>query len=596
MSRKKTKVSVNYTSKDFQSIREDLIRLAERFYPDSFLDFSENSLGAMMIDSVAYVGDQLSFYVDYNVNESFLDTAVQPSNIARQAAILGYREPSQQSTYGVVAVYILVPATTSGMGPDKNYLPILKRGTRFSADSGQQFVLYENVDFSDPSNLIVVGNVNDSGTPTQYAVRAFGKVVSGFFNQGALTVGAFERFKRVTIRQSNIAEIISVIDAEGNEYFEVENLSQDIVFKEIANSNYKNDNVPSILKPMIVNRKFVVEYGTDRSFLQFGSGDVEVDAEIAEPENVAFDIYGKTYVSSFSFDPTALGKNSSTGVVPQNTTLFITYRINNSLNSNVATGALNKVSSIEFSFNDETVLIPSKVEQLRVSVEVENEEPIIGSSTTTGAEQVKRRALDSYASQNRAVTQRDYESLVYRMPNKFGSIKRCSAQKDPDSQKRNLNLYVLAEDSFGYFTEANTTLKNNLKTWINHYRMMNDTVDILDGLIVNFGIDFVVKASPGVEKNALLDRCVEAVASQFSTKSFIGEHLSISSLFSALNGVQGVQDAVKIKLRPKTGSNYSNVTFSFDDNYSPDGDELIVPKNVVMELKYTSSDIRGKIR
>lgn len=596
MSRKKTKVSVNYTSKDFQSIREDLIRLAERFYPDSFLDFSENSLGAMMIDSVAYVGDQLSFYVDYNVNESFLDTAVQPSNIARQAAILGYREPSQQSTYGVVAVYILVPATTSGMGPDKNYLPILKRGTRFSADSGQQFVLYENVDFSDPSNLIVVGNVNDSGTPTQYAVRAFGKVVSGFFNQGALTVGAFERFKRVTIRQSNIAEIISVIDAEGNEYFEVENLSQDIVFKEIANSNYKNDNVPSILKPMIVNRKFVVEYGTDRSFLQFGSGDVEVDAEIAEPENVAFDIYGKTYVSSFSFDPTALGKNSSTGVVPQNTTLFITYRINNSLNSNVATGALNKVSSIEFSFNDETVLIPSKVEQLRISVEVENEEPIIGSSATTGAEQVKRRALDSYASQNRAVTQRDYESLVYRMPNKFGSIKRCSAQKDPDSQKRNLNLYVLAEDSFGYFTEANTTLKNNLKTWINHYRMMNDTVDILDGLIVNFGIDFIVKASPGVEKNALLDRCVQAVASQFSTKSFIGEHLSISSLFSALNGVQGVQDAVKIKLRPKTGSNYSNVTFSFDDNYSPDGDELIVPKNVVMELKYTSSDIRGKIR
>ena len=588
MSNKKTKVSVNYTSKDFQSIREDLVRLAERFYPDSFLDFSENSLGAMMIDSVAYVGDQLSFYVDYNVNESFLDTAVQPSNIARQAAILGYRQPAQQSTYGVVAVYILVPATTSGIGPDKNYLPILKRGTRF--------VLYENIDFADPSNLIVVGSVNDSGTPTQYAVRAHGKVVSGIFSQGALTVGAFERFKRVTIRQPNIAEIISVIDAEGNEYFEVENLSQDIVFKEVANSNYKNDNVPSILKPMIVNRKFVVEYGNDRAFLQFGSGDVEVDAEIAEPENVAFDTYGKTYVSSFSFDPTVLSKNSSTGVVPQNTTLFVTYRINNSLNSNVAVGALNKVSSAELTFNDETVLIASNVETLRSSIEVENEEPIIGSETTTGAEQIKRRALDSYASQNRAVTQRDYESLVYRMPTKFGSIKRCSAQKDPDSQKRNLNLYILAEDSFGNLIKANSTLKNNLKTWINHYRMMNDTVDILDGLIVNFGIDFVVKASPGVEKNALLDRCIEAVASQFTTKMFIGEHLSISTLFSTLNAVRGVQDTVKIKLRPKTGSNYSNATFLFDDNYSPDGDELVVPKNVAMELKYPSSDIRGKIR
>jgi len=254
------------------------------------------------------------------------------------------------------------------------------------------------------------------------------------------------------------------------------------------------------------------------------------------------------------------------------------------------------VSSAELTFNDETVLIASNVETLRSSIEVENEEPIIGSETTTGAEQIKRRALDSYASQNRAVTQRDYESLVYRMPTKFGSIKRCSAQKDPDSQKRNLNLYILAEDSFGNLIKANSTLKNNLKTWINHYRMMNDTVDILDGLIVNFGIDFVVKASPGVEKNALLDRCIEAVASQFTTKMFIGEHLSISTLFSTLNAVRGVQDTVKIKLRPKTGSNYSNATFLFDDNYSPDGDELVVPKNVAMELKYPSSDIRGKIR
>ncbi len=596
MSRKKSKVSVNYTSKDFDSIRDDLVRLAERFYPDSFLDFSENSIGAMMIDSVAYVGDQLSFYIDYNVNESFLDTAVQPTNIVRQAAILGYRQPAQQSTYGAVAIYILVPATTTGLGPDRNYLPILKRGTRFSSEGGQQFVLYENVDFSDPSNLVVIGNINDSGTPTQYAIRAYGKVVSGFYNQGALSVGAFERFKTVTIRQSNIAEIISVIDSEGNEYFEVENLSQDVVFKEIANSNYKNDNVPSILKPMIVNRKFVVEYRGDSTILQFGSGDVEVDSEIAEPENVAFDIYGKSYVSSFSFDPTVLSKNSSTGVVPQNTTLFVTYRINNPSNSNVSAKSLNSVTSAILSFEDETVLLPNKVEQLRTSIEVENEEPIVGAIVNTDNEDIKRRALDGYASQNRAVTQRDYESLVYRMPNKFGSVKRCSAQKDSDSQKRNLNLYIIAEDSFGNLTVANNTLKNNLKTWINHYRMINDTVDILDALVVNFGVDFVVKASPGVEKNELLNDCINTLSEHFSKKMFIGEHVSISTMFSLLNSVRGVQDTVKIKLLQKTGANYSNVTYNFDDSFSPDGDSLIVPKNVIMELKFPQSDLRGKIR
>ena len=182
------------------------------------------------------------------------------------------------------------------------------------------------------------------------------------------------------------------------------------------------------------------------------------------------------------------------------------------------------------------------------------------------------------------------------MPNKFGSVKRCSAQKDPDSQKRNLNLYIIAEDSFGNLTAANNTLKNNLKTWINHYRMINDTVDILDALIVNFGLDFVVKASPGVEKNELLNRCTNALTENFAKKMFIGEHISISSMFSILNSVRGVQDTVKIKLLQKTGASYSNVTYNFDDSFSPDGDSLIVPKNVIMELKFPQSDIRGKIR
>ena len=57
-------IPINYTSREFSSIREDLIQIAERFYPDTFRDFSEASFGSLMLDTVAYVGDQLSFYLD----------------------------------------------------------------------------------------------------------------------------------------------------------------------------------------------------------------------------------------------------------------------------------------------------------------------------------------------------------------------------------------------------------------------------------------------------------------------------------------------------------------------------------------------------
>ena len=99
---------IDYTHREFESIQQDLLEIAERFYPDSFQDFSEASFGALMLDAVSYVGDQLSFYLDYNVNESFLDTSFQYSNVVRHGAIMGYKFGGRPSTYGSVALFLLV--------------------------------------------------------------------------------------------------------------------------------------------------------------------------------------------------------------------------------------------------------------------------------------------------------------------------------------------------------------------------------------------------------------------------------------------------------------------------------------------------------
>ena len=144
---------INYTSREFESIRGDLLQIAERLYPDSFQDFSEASFASLMVDAVAYVGDQLSFYLDYNVNESFLDTAYQFNNVLRHGRILGYKYTGRPSTYGSVGLFVLVPASSTGIGPDTDYIPILKRGTQFSADNGLNFSLTENIDFADPKKV-----------------------------------------------------------------------------------------------------------------------------------------------------------------------------------------------------------------------------------------------------------------------------------------------------------------------------------------------------------------------------------------------------------------------------------------------------------
>ena len=594
---KKKSVAIDYTNRDFSSIKRDLTQIAERFYPDTFQDFSEASFGSMMLDAVAYVGDQLSFYLDYNVNESFLDTSYQLDNIIRHGRIMGFKNSGRPSAYGTVAIYVLVPASTTSLGPDTNYIPVIKRGTRFSSTNGQSYVLIEDVDMAESTNPIVVARTNsDTGNPEHYAIKSYGKVVSGFFNTESIEIGEFQRFRRVSLSQPNVSEIISVFDSEGNEYFEVENLSQDTVFKSLTNKNYKNDNVPSVMKPLLVNRKFVTIFDNNGVSLQFGSGDELSSDIVAEPQNLSIDVFGKTYVTDTSFDPSRLISNKYYAIVPQNTTLTVFYRQTNPTNSNAAVGAINTVGTKIIEFEDVSTLAAGEVSFVRNSLEVANETPIVGNVTNPSPGEIKQRIYDTFPTQNRAVTQRDYENLVYRMPSSFGSIKRCSVQKDPDSQKRNLNVYILSESPEGKLINSNDTIKENVKTWLNHYRMINDTIDILDPFIINFGINFIVKPEPLSDKFAVLNDCVEALANEFSTPLFVGESISMSKIFNILNNVSGVNDTVKVQIINKNTSNYSNVFFRVSDNMSPDGDRVVCPKNAIFEMKFPQVDIKGKLR
>jgi hypothetical protein len=592
------KTPIKYTSREFESIKRDLLEHARRYYPDTYKDFNEASFGALMIDTVAYIGDILSFYLDYSVNESFMDTAVEYNNIVRLSRQVGYKYKANPSSYGTVAIYAILPASTSGLGPDTAYYPILKKGSELSSTSGNTFILDEDVRFDDPSNEIVAARTDTStGLPSSYAVRAYGRVVSGIFGSETITVDSFERFKKVQLSSPNISEILSVRDTEGNEYFEVDHLSQNTVYKEVVNKGDNKETVPSLLRPMIVPRRFVVERTRNNIFLQFGyGGPTEIKSpSIADPKNVVLQLNGRDYITDKSFDPYKLLNTDKFGVAPANTTLTIVYRANTAANVNAAAGSITKVIRPIVEFANRSDLSDTSVSSIINSLESHNNDPIVGDTTLPSSEELRRRTIDHFATQNRAVTQQDYEALVYAMPEKFGSIKRCRVIRDPDSLRRNLNLYVISEDSAGKLTTTNTTIKENVKTWLNRNKMISDTVDILDAKIVNIGIEFEVVADEEVNRFQVLSDCSQAIKDKFSVTPFIGEPIYLTELYSALNKVNGVIDTKRINVIKKTGANYSSVKFDVDEALSADGRYLSVPLNVAIEIKFPDSDITGAI-
>jgi hypothetical protein len=594
-------VPIKYTSRDFNSIKTDLIEHAKRYYQNVYKDFNEGSFGSLMLDTTAYVGDILSFYLDYQANESFLETSNEFENIIKHGRQVGFKFSNSVSSTGIATFYISVPANSSGLGPNLSYAPILKKGSTFTTSSGVKFILNEDVRFDNPNNEVRVLNVADNGTPVTYAIKAKGLVISGIITSETVTVGNFKKFLRVELAQKDIVEILSVFDQEGNEYYEVDYLSQNVIFKSVTNKNAEDAVLAKeVLKPFSVPRRFVVDRNLRTTVLQFGaSSDIVVDdsmSYLSEPSNAVLNIYGKEYISSDSFDPTRILNSDKMGVAPSNTTLTVAYRYNNSTtNLNVATNGLNSVLSPIFQFAEENTLSTNLMSNVRNSLEIINEAPLIGDVTVIDSNELKRRIENQFATQNRAVTYSDYSALAYSMPTKYGSIKRVNAVKDSNSLKRNLNLYVLCEGPNGKLASPNQTVKNNLKTWLSHHRMINDSIDILDGKIVNYSINFTAVGDNSKSKYDILISAIGQLRTDFNMIPNFGETFLITDVYNSLKKVDGIVDVVNVKIEPKVGGNYSDVYFDIKNNTSPDERYVNVPKNVIMELKYPNDDIKGTI-
>ena len=601
---KNKRVPIDYTARDYLSIRESLTDHAKRYYPDTFQDFNESGFGSLMIDSVAYIGDIMSLYLDYQANENFIETAIEDENIIKIGRQMGYKNQGPGVATGLVQIFVEIPASSDGT-PNTQYIPIAKKGSTFSSDDGGIFTLTEDVNFNNGNVDTLVSKVDTTtSVPTYYVMRASGQVSSGLLTSETIQVEDFVEFRKLQIGEDAdgpVIEIVKIEDTEGNEYYQVDNLSQDIVYKGIVNKDTSTNNfVPNLLKPFLVPRRFTLERDSaGQVFIQFGGGSDsdDVNDTISDPSEVTLQMHGKDYISSTYFDPNAIAYNTKLGIGPSNTSLNITYRISDDGSSNASVGSVNTVLDMSVEFNDESTLDATVTDLLRNTVEVDNSDAIVGDISFPTTDEIRQRVLSTFATQNRAVTREDYIYLAYAMPNNFGSIKRANILRDPNSQRRNLNMYTISEDSDGKFITSSSALKNNLKIWLDRHRMINDTIDILDTKIVNIGINFTVLADETFNKFDVLTSAVDKLTDDLTKRKMdIGEDFSIIEIYKSLKELDEIVDVIDVELVARSGDPYSDINFSISENLSSDGRVLICPQNAVFEIKLPESDIKGTVK
>ena len=385
---------------------------------------------------------------------------------------------------------------------------------------------------------------------------------------------------------------------KGHEYFEVDYLSQDTVFRSVVNKDQETRKyVPDIMVATSVPRRFTVFNRAGTIFIKFGYGSESSlkQDNTTHPSNVVLQMHGRDYETDATIDPSKLLETDKFGIAPANTTLTVNYRTNTSDNVNVATRGLTGVVQPLFIFKGDAT-DTTKVSTVRDSLEVVNEEAITGDISLPSVSELKQRVNDVFASQNRAVTANDYEALVYRMPSRFGKIKRAKIMRDHDSFKRNLNLYLLTEDEDANFRVCSSLLKNNVKTWLNHYRMINDTIDILDPRIINIRINFAANVDYTQDKLEALNAAITEIESMFETKLDIGQPIYITSIYDVLNNLEEIVDVTNVEITNQSGGLYSDEVLNLKQYISADGRILYAPENAIYELKFSNLDIKGTIR
>lgn len=596
-----------YLAKDFDSLRAQLLEYARLYYPDRIRDFSESSLGGLFLDFAAYTGDTLSFYLDHQYAELNYDTAVETPNIERALRNSGVPIVGASPAIAPVTIYVSVPAEKSNnvLGPSVACLPKILAGSIFTADNGVDFILLEDVDFnrkkSDGSFAaqIKVGNKTTSGTPTTFVLAQSGMCISGKESTENISIGRdFIPFRRITLGNADVSEITSVIDGFGNTYYQVAALSHDVVYKNVLNTAKDNELVKDAIKVIPVPFRYMAEtdLSTRKSTLTFGAGNASTleDDIIPDPSDFAIAFpYSRTF-SRIPVNPQQLLQTKTLGTAASDTTLQVNYRYSGGLNHNVPQGNIRTVKTLSVFFpgNPGAALAAN----VKGSIEVTNKIAASGGEDAPTSDDLKALIPAIKNSQERIVTREDLLARVYTIPSNFGRVFRASIRSNPNNPLAT-QLFIVSRDPQSKLITSPDTLKRNLRSYLNPYRMISDAIDILDARVINLTMSFDILIDPALNRSVVLQSVLTKLQTFFDIKNFhIDQPIVLSDVTNNIFTVNGIVSVNNMSFQNITGINsnreYSTSTFDIQANTRLG---IIFPTpGAIFEVRFPEYDIVGK--
>jgi hypothetical protein len=621
-----TKKDISYLGRDFNQFRKNLIDFTKQYFPQTYTDFNESSPGMVFIEMAAYVGDVLSYYVDNNLRESFLEQASERSNIYDIAKSLGYTPNNVVPAYVTLDIFQLVPATGTGTNvkPDYDYALSIKPGMRVKQSNGPAiFRTVDSVNFNysssyDPTEVTIYESDDTTKLPTYYLLKKQVRAVSGDVRVGSYIFNEPVAYDKIVLPETNIIEIISIVESDGDNWYQVPYLAQDTIFESVPNlaendpdlSQYRSSS-PSLLKLRKTAKRYITRLRSDSKLeVQFGSGVSDNNDEeiIPNPDNVGNGLAGFRRDVDVDIDPSNFLYTRTYGQAPSNTTLTITYTVGNGIADNVPANTLTEINFIQYDDDINATTSTGLVNFVKTTVAVNNETPAAGAKTADTLQDIKNNALANFATQNRLVTREDYIIRSYSMPAKYGSVAKAYIVPDDQLSQQDyeqsripnplaMNMYVLGFNDSKQLVELNTAIKENLKTYLNYYRILTDAINIKDAFIINMGIDFEISILPNYNSNEVLLRCVDALKSFFDVDKWqINQPIIKSDITTTLANTRGVQSVVGVGFKNLYDTDFGYSGNIYDIN-SATKNGVIYPSldPSIFEVKFPNRDIRGRV-
>jgi len=603
---------IKYINRDFNNLRTSLVNFTKTYFPTTYNDFSPSSPGMMFMELSAYVGDVLSFYQDNQFQETFLQYAREANNLFDLAYMMGYKPKVTGVAETTIDFYQQIPAV--GDAPDYDYALQISENSQIasSTNSNIKFLVEDPIDFSvssseDPTTISVYEQ--SGGSVTYFLLKKSRRAISATINEIEFNFTTPQEFATRTITAENIIGILDIVDSDGNTWYEVDHLGQEMVFDSIKNTNVNDPNfssdsdTPYLLKNKRVQRRFASRVISENTLqLQFGAGNTnDADEEVTpNPDNVGLGLPFEKNKLTAAYSPQNFIFSNTYGIAPSTTTLTVRYLTGGGATANVNAGQLTTLSNSTVEFQN-TGLNASTAQTVFDSVTVNNPNAATGGSDGDSTQEIRQNSISQFQTQLRNVTADDYLVRALSMPSRYGVISKAFIEKtklqniQAGEIPSTLDLYVLSQNTNANLSEASDALKQNLQTYLSTYRVIGDSINIKDAFYINIAVDFEITVRPNFNNNDVLRRCLTELQSYFNLNNWqINEPIQKKEIFLLLDKVQGVQSVKKVKFTNKVGGDYSQYAYDLEGATLND---VIYPSidPMIFEVRFPNTDIKGKV-